>query len=149
MAKKLKPLDSPFDEDEDSLDFILRANTSFSAFLFLVGVHLVYSNTKLYYYYHYTDILLIYIKSNLELGGEIGAGLFSIFSGIFCWYKYPLGLQMLFWMGGYLILFPVFLLVENLEYYQEYLMMSGFSVLSGYLLIKYSRWEALNMIYKS
>ncbi len=148
MKTKYELLDDPLEDGGRDLEVIIKINSYISISFILIGIYLMYDSVSLYYYYNYTDILFFMIKSNLELGGEFVAGFFSIFCGIYCWMRYPFGLQSLYFLGILLIVFSVTLTLSDLEFIEDCIFTAGPFFLSGLFLIRYSQWRKLKWIYK-
>lgn len=142
-------LDDPSEEDGRAIQEIKNINSYLSIFIILIGIYLVYDSVSLHYCYNYTDILFVYMKSRLELGGEFITGLCSIFCGVYCWHRYPFGLKSLFAFGIHLIIYPILLAFDDIEFLSENIFTAGPFFIFGILAIGYSRWEKLKWIYKN
>jgi len=148
MKTKFELLDDPLEDDGRDLEAIIKFNSYISISFILLGIYLIYDSASLYYCYNYTDINFIMMKSNLELGGEFAAGFFSIFCGVFCWMRYPFGLESLYFFGIMLIIFSLILTLSDLEFIEDCIFTAGPFFLSGLVVIGYSRWKKLKWIYR-
>ncbi|MFT6319878.1 MAG: hypothetical protein ACJAT4_000797 [Granulosicoccus sp.] len=149
METKQQILDDPLEDDERPIKEIKNINSYLSILIILIGIYLVYDSVSLYYYYNYTEINFAYMKSSLELGGELSTGLCSIFCGVYCWIRYPIGLQSLFLFGILLITYSLVLTFYNSEFLLENIFNASPFFISGILVIGYSRWKKLKWIYKN
>jgi len=146
MKTETSLIDDSLEEEERFLITIKKLNSYISISFILIGIYLIYDSASLYYYYNYTSILFVFMKSSLELGGEFITGFFSIFCGIYCWMRYPFGLQSLFLFGVCLILYSPILI--DIEYLLENIINASPFFIYGIFMIGYSRWKRLKWIYK-
>jgi hypothetical protein len=148
MRTNQQILDDPSEDGGNFLENLRSINSGLSILVILIGIFLIYDSANLYYCYNYTEIHFYIMKSELELGGDFFAGLFSVFCGIYCWHRYFFGLQSLFVFGVCLIIFSIILTLSNLEYMVENVFTAGPFFLFGILAIRYSQWKKLEWIYK-
>lgn len=118
-------------------------NQIIGIFITVLGVFLVYDSLRLYYLYHYTDILFLYRYPNYELAARFILGSHLIPSGILIILERYKGLKMLRWIAYGMIFYGIFRFLLNVEYWIEELFMGLPYILGGVLFLQLSKWNKL------